>query len=106
MGPGCDRNDDKKDRQTMKSLQVAFKETALTIDPIETANPELWEKVCDRYDNDVRRIMDVADQAGYTALYACYDENNQPVYYLVEESVALTRLRRKTFLGKLGQQME
>jgi hypothetical protein len=50
--------------------------------------------------------MDVADQAGYTALYACYDENNQPVYYLVEESAALTRLRRKIFLGKLGQQME
>jgi hypothetical protein len=87
----------------MNSLHVKFNETSEAVDPIETAAPEPWEEVCERFDNDVRRIMPVSDQEGYNALYACYDENNQPVYYLVEESERLTRLRRRTFLSKLGQ---
>ena len=87
----------------MNSLHVNFNETSQAVEPIETAAPESWEDVCERFDNDVRRIMPVSDQEGYTALYACYDDNNQPVYYLVEEDESLTKLRRKTFLSKLGQ---
>ncbi|MBC2712648.1 MAG: hypothetical protein HGJ94_17175 [Desulfosarcina sp.] len=87
----------------MKSLHVNFNEATQAIDTIETASPEPWDAVCERFDNDVQRIMAVSDPKGYTALYACYDENNQPVYYLVEEGEALTKLRQKTFLSKLGQ---
>ncbi len=87
----------------MKSLHVNFNEATQAADIIETASPEPWDAVCERFDNDVRRIMAVSDQKGYTAIYACYDENNQPVYYLVEEGKALTKLRKKTFLSKLGQ---
>jgi hypothetical protein len=86
----------------MKSLNVNFDEAAQTIDFIETASSESWDAVCERFENDVRRIKDVSDQDEYTALYACYDENNRPVYYLVEEDEALMKLRRKTFLSKLG----
>lgn len=87
----------------MKSLHVNFNEATQAIDTIETAVPETWEEVCERFDNDVRRVMAVSDPKGYTALYACYDENNQPVYYLVKEDRTLMKLRRKTFLGKLGR---
>ena len=34
--------------------------------------------------------------------YACYDEDNQPVYYLVEEADLLAKLRQRTLLSKLG----
>jgi hypothetical protein len=87
----------------MKSLHVNFKEADRTITPIENAETEPWDGVCEKFDNDVHRIMSVSDQDEFTALYACYDENNRPVYYLVEEDEALMKLRRKTFLSKLGQ---
>jgi hypothetical protein len=87
----------------MNSLQVNFDEASQAVTPIESASPEPWESVCERFDNDVTRIMAVSDHGDYTALYACFDENNQPVYYLVEEGRALMRLRRKTFFSKLGQ---
>jgi hypothetical protein len=86
----------------MQSLHVNYDDTAGAIARIENASPEPWETVCERFDNDVRRIMDVTDQSGYTALYACYDENNNPIYYLVEEDERLLKLRRKTHLSKLG----
>ena len=87
----------------MNSLQVNFDEASQALEPVDSASPEPWEAVCERFDNDVTRIMAVPDHEGYTALYACFDENNQPVYYLVEEGETLMRLRRKTFLSKLGQ---
>jgi hypothetical protein len=86
----------------MQSLHVDYNEAAGTTARIETASPEPWDAVCERFDNDVRRLMDVTDQAGYSALYACYDENNQPVYYLVEEDETLLKLRHRTLLSKLG----
>jgi hypothetical protein len=91
------------DKGAMKSLHVHFNATTQAIDTIENASPEPWEAVCERFDNDVHRIMDLPGSKGYTALYACYDENNQPVYYMVEEGEALLKLRHKTLLGKLGQ---
>jgi hypothetical protein len=86
----------------MNSIHVNFNEATQAVNPIETAAPEPWKEVCQRFENDVRRLMAVSDHEGYTALYACYDENNQPVYYLVEEDASLRRLRQKTFLSKLG----
>jgi hypothetical protein len=91
------------DKGAMKSLHVYFDATTQAIETIENASPESWDEVCERFDNDVHRIMDLSDPKGYTALYACYDENNQPVYYMVEEDEALLKMRHKTFLGKLGQ---
>lgn len=86
----------------MQSLHVDYNEAAGTIARIDTASPEPWGAVCERFDNDVRRIMDVTDQAGYNALYTCYDEANQPVFYLVEEDETLLKLRHRTHLRKLG----
>ena len=87
----------------MKSLHVNFNEATQAIEVIENVSPEPWSAVCERFDNDVRRIKTIADQEGYSALYTCYDEDNQPVYYLVEEGEALTKLRQRTLLRKLGR---
>ena len=87
----------------MKSLHVNFEEADKTITPIEKAETEPWDGVCERFDNDVRRITSISDRDEFTALYACYDENNEPVYFLVEEDEALVKMRRKTFLSKLGR---
>ncbi|WP_372680540.1 hypothetical protein [Desulfosarcina sp.] len=87
----------------MKSLQVHFNEATQTIEPVDNASLEPWEEICDRFNNDVRRIKTVSDPRGYTAIYACYDESNQPVYYLVEERDVLKKLRHRTFLDKLGR---
>ena len=87
----------------MQAIKIKYDEADRVIEPIESASQELWDAVCERYDNDVRRIRDVDDRKPYTAVYACYDENNQPVYYLVEEDKALMRMRRRTFLSKLGR---
>ncbi|WP_419663272.1 hypothetical protein Dvar_36560 [Desulfosarcina variabilis str. Montpellier] len=87
----------------MQSLHVNYDDASGTIERIENAKPEPWETVCERFDNDVRRMRDVSDQTGYTALYTCYDENNNPVHYLVQEDETLLKLRRRTHLSKLGQ---
>ena len=87
----------------MKSLHIAYDPSSRSIDTIPDASPESWDAVCERFDYDVKRIRTVSDRDAYTALYACYDEDNQPVYYLVEEDATLMNLRRKTFLSKLGQ---
>ena len=87
----------------MKSLRVEYNPDSGAIDILADVSPEAWDVVCERYDNDVQRVESVSDREDYSALYACYDENNQPIYYLVEEGAALTRMRQKTFLSKLGR---
>jgi hypothetical protein len=87
----------------MKSLHVNFNESTQAVEPIDNASHEPWEDICERFNNDVRRIKTVSDPEGYNAIYACYDENNQPVYYLVEEREVLTTWRHRTFLDKLGR---
>ena len=87
----------------MQSIQVNFNPATQTIDRIDDASPEPWDTVCERFGNDVQRIMAVSDRKDFDALYACYDENNQPFYYMVEEDEALMKLRKKTFLSKLGR---
>ena len=87
----------------MLAIKIKYNEADQLIEPIENEPQEPWDAVCESYDNDVQRIRDVNDQETYTAVYACYDENNQPIYYLVEEGEALMRMRRRTFLSKLGR---
>jgi len=48
-------------------------------------------------------LRDAGEVPPYTGLYACYDDDNQPHHYLVEEDPDLRRLRRKTFLRNLGK---
>ncbi len=87
----------------MKCLKVNVDESRQTITDIEGAAEERWDTVCERFDDDVRRVMTVSDREGFTALYVCFDEDNQPVYYLVEEDERLARLKHRTFLSKLGK---
>ena len=87
----------------MKSPRIKYEPESGTIDLLSEASPEAWDKICERYDNDVQRIKSISDRDDYTALYACYDEDNRPAYYLVEEGEKLARMRRKTFLSKLGR---
>ena len=67
------------------------------------AEPEDWLALCARFQDDVERLQDALDLAPYTGLYACYDAQNRPTHYLVEENPRLYRLRRRTFLRNLGQ---
>ncbi|MEE4113149.1 MAG: hypothetical protein V2I40_10065 [Desulfobacteraceae bacterium] len=87
----------------MKSLPVNFNEATQAVERIDNASQAPWVDICERFNNDVRRIKTVSDPEGYNALYACYDDDNQPVYYLVEEGEALAAWRHRTFLDKLGR---
>lgn len=87
----------------MKALQVTFSNKKDEIEALQEKTEENWIDVCERYDDDVHRIRDVASHEPYTALYACYDEDNLPSYYLVEEDRQLDRIRHKVFLNKLGR---
>ena len=87
----------------MKALQVTFDRDKDDIAPVGDERAENWIDVCERFDDDVHRIRDVAEREPYTALYACYDEDNMPSYYLVEEDRQLDRIRRRVFLNKLGR---
>ena len=87
----------------MKALQVTFDRDKDDITPVGEKRAENWIDVCERFDDDVHRIRDVAEPEPYTALYACYDEDNMPSYYLVEEDRQLDRIRRRVFLNKLGR---
>lgn len=90
----------------MKSLNVSYDEESDSITPINTAKEEIWTDVCERFDDDVRRIKSVEHPDGYTALYLCFDSDNAPFYYLVREDTQLNRLRHKVFLSKLGMDAE
>lgn len=87
----------------MKSLRVTYNDDTGAIETIETASTEVWEEVCERFDNDVRRVRKVSGQKGFNTLFVCYDENNKQEYYLVEVNETLRKLRQKTFLKKLGR---
>ena len=87
----------------MKALRVDFDKTKDEITPVDQEKEESWIDVCEQFDDDVHRVRDVQAHEPYTALYACYDENNLPSYYLVEEDRQLDRIRHKVFLNKLGR---
>lgn len=87
----------------MKALKVDFDKKMAKIVTAEGVTEEDWIDVCERFDNDVHRIREFADKPPYTALYSCYDEDNQPSYFLVEEDRQLDKMRHKVFLNKLGR---
>lgn len=87
----------------MRALRVEFNKDTDEISRISEQKAEDWVTVCDRFDNDVHRTGDIKDQDVYTALYRCYDEDNKPSYYLVEEDRQLDKMRRKVFYNKLGR---
>lgn len=86
----------------MKAMPVTLENINDELTHIDEAPEEAWDSVCEHFDHDVHRIRDVADHPPYTALYACYDEDNKPTYYLVEEDRQLSKMRRRVFLTKLG----
>jgi hypothetical protein len=87
----------------MKAMKVKFDKEKDTIDIIDDGTEEDWIKVCEDFDNDVHRIRDVEGHSPYNALYACYNEDNKPSCYIVEEDRQLDKVRHKVFLKKLGR---
>jgi hypothetical protein len=87
----------------MRALRVEFNLDTGEISRISEQNEEDWIRVCERFDNDVHRMRDIKDQDMFTALYGCYDEDNKPSYYLVQEDRQLDKIRRKVFFHKLGR---
>ncbi|MDY0222127.1 MAG: hypothetical protein RBR67_13390 [Desulfobacterium sp.] len=87
----------------MKSIQAEYDKETQQITVQEGAKPEEWVKVCTRYNDDVHRILDVTSIEGFTALYRCFDDDNQEAFYLVNEDKSLFRLRRKHFLRNIGK---
>lgn len=83
----------------MKSLKVDYLDGSVS--EIDGVKSEDWSKVCDKYSGDVHRLKDYSKDV-YTALYECFDDDNNPVYYLVEEDDKLQKLRRKNFTENLG----
>ena len=86
----------------MKATQVQYDENKDLIKRIKGQPEEDWVAVCERFENDVQRVRDVQDQSPYTALYVCFDQDNQPVHFLVQEDRQLNKLRHKVFFSKLG----
>jgi hypothetical protein len=87
----------------MKALSVKLENIDDEFTNLDNVAEESWASVCEQFDNDVHRIRDVFEHPPYTALYACYDDDNKPSYYLVEEDRQLSKMRRKVFLNKLGR---
>ena len=86
----------------MKAIEIEYDEDSGRIEAKEGAVEKDWVRLCRDFNDDVHRIGDVSDQGEYTAVYACFDENECKFYYLVEERKDLYRIKRSTFLGKLG----
>ncbi len=88
----------------MKAQQVQYDRENDAVEKLDDQTEQDWAAVCERFDNDVQRVRDVNDQAPYTALYVCFDPDNRPVHFLVQEDRQLNRLRHKVFYRKLGKQ--
>lgn len=87
----------------MESLQVQYDKTKDKLSLIEKQSKEAWVDVCVRFDNDVHRLKDETAHPPFTGLYECFDEDNQPAYFLVEEDDQLRKIRQQVFLSKLGR---
>ncbi len=86
----------------MKSVMVIYDDTSDTITAHDSAKPEGWAVVCEKYNDDVHRIRDVADMETYTGLYECIDDDNNSFYFIVEEDRELYKLKRRNFYKNLG----
>jgi len=86
----------------MKSIQAEFEEISKKITIVKDAKEEDWAMVCRKFNDDVSRICDVMDQADYTGLFECCDNDNKRFFYLVKEDKNLYRMKRRHFLDNLG----
>jgi hypothetical protein len=87
----------------MKAQQVQYDQGNDAIEPLDDQPEEDWVAVCERFDDDVQRVRDVHERPPYTALYVCFDPDNRPVHFLVQEDRQLNKLRHKVFYSKLGK---
>lgn len=90
----------------MQAQQVKYDPDQDRIEIDADKPSESWPEVCQRFYDDVQRLRDADEQAPYTALYVCHDDDDQPVHFLVEEDADLFRLRHKVQLKKLGRTMK
>jgi hypothetical protein len=88
----------------MKAQQVRYDRENDVIEPTDDPPEQDWAAVCERFDDDVQRVRDVHDRLPYTALYVCFDPDNRPVHFLVQEDRQLNKLRHKVFYSKLGKE--
>jgi len=86
----------------MKCIQAQFDKDNDQITIKEGAEGEDWVKVCQKFNDDVGRLQDVADLEDYTGLYECFDDKNVRFFYLVKEDKSLFRMRRRRFLDNIG----
>lgn len=89
----------------MKAIPADYDAREDRVAVSDAAVAEDWIEVCDRFHDDVERLRDAVEVPPFTGLYACYDDDNLPHHYLVEEDPDLRRLRRKTFLRNLGKDL-
>jgi hypothetical protein len=87
----------------VKSIAVTVEADTEEIGIASDARQEEWQEVCERFNDDVHRLKAVDSVPPYTALYACYDDDNNCHHYLVKEDRQLYRLRRHVFRAKLGR---
>ena len=90
----------------MESIRVDYDPQNDVISQRSGSAAEPWLAVCQRYDDDVHRIRGVNGRLPYTGLYACYDIDNRPSYYLVEEDASLRAVKKRVFFSKLGREVE
>ncbi len=86
----------------MKSLKVEYTKESDTIQIEEKVSAEEWPDVCEKFNDDVHRVRNVNDQDDFTALYECFDDDDNSIFYLVQEDSNLEILKRKHFRDKLG----
>lgn len=86
----------------MKAIRVNYDSANGRVTDIADASVEDWVAVCEAFHDDVHRTREFTDREGFNALYTCFDEEDNRVYYLVEENRSLRKMRRKHFLGHLG----
>jgi hypothetical protein len=88
----------------MNCLKVTYDAENENLAIPENSRQEDWQAVCERYHDDVHRIKAYSEQPPYTAIYACFDEENRCSHFLVEENAKqLFRARHRVLLSKLGQ---
>ena len=86
----------------MKSVMVTYSVDSDTISGHDGSESESWATVCEKYNDDVHRLRDIADMGNFTGLFECIDHNNKRFYYIVEEDKELYRFKRRSLYKTLG----
>ncbi|MBI9082760.1 MAG: hypothetical protein JEZ11_04125 [Desulfobacterales bacterium] len=87
----------------MKAIRVDYDPESGTLAPIADIPVEDWVAVCETYHDDVHRIRNITDRNEFTGLYACFDDNDSRMFYLVEEDDNLKKLQRRHFFRTVGR---